>query len=201
MAMAGEARARGWSLRRQARLLMSPNKLRRPSDRIEAAIVVLLAAVFLAAVAAAPYLGVRAYRWERVRAAHLHPAVAVLSGSGPTNSYWTGYGQATARWRAADGQWRSGTLTTETAPGIAGAPAGTRVRVWLTGSGEPADPPVSGLSEVFGVVMLAFAALCVTGVALAACYCLPRLVLDRRRLAGWASDWALTGPQWTTRPG
>jgi hypothetical protein len=77
-------------LRRLARLLTSPNKLRRPSDRIEAAIVVLLSAVFLAAVAAAPYVGVHAYRWERVHAAHLHPAVAVLSESEPTNSYWTG---------------------------------------------------------------------------------------------------------------
>ena len=26
-----------------------------------------------------------------------------------------------------------------------------------------------------------------------------RLVLDRRRLAAWASAWSLTGPRWSTR--
>ena len=199
--MASKAKAPGHLLRRLARFLMRPNELRRPSDRIEAVIVALLSAVFLMAVAAAPYLGMRVYQWERARAAHLHPAVAVLSQAGPANSYWTGYGQATARWRAADGQWRSGTLTTRTAPGIAGAPAGTRVRVWLTGSGEPADAPVGGSGQVYGVVILAVAAAFLTGIVLAACYWLSRLVLDRRRLTAWESDWALTGPRWTTRQG
>jgi hypothetical protein len=37
------------------------------------------------------------------------------------------------------------------------------------------------------------------GVFLTLCYWLCRLVLDRRRLAGWESAWAKVGPRWTMR--
>jgi hypothetical protein len=201
MTMAGEARARGRLPWRLTRFLMSPNELRRSSDRTEAVIVAVLSAAFLCAVAIAPSFGMRIYQWERARTAHLHQAVAVLSQAGPPASYWFGYGQAAARWRVADGQWRSGLLTTGNAPGIAGAAAGARVQVWLNGSGEPADPPPSQSGLVFGAITLPFAASCGAGLVLAMCYGLARLVLDRRRLAAWDSDWALTGPRWTTRQG
>jgi hypothetical protein len=89
----------------------------------------------------------------------------------------------------------------ETAPGITGASAGTRVRIWLASSGEPAEPPPSLSGQVYGAVILAFALTCGAGLGLLACYWLSRLALERRRLAGWQSDWALTGPRWTTRQG
>ena len=98
-----------------------------------------------------------------------------------------------------DGRWRSGTLTTETAPDISGAPAGARVRVWLTGSGEPARPPGSPAGRVFTAALFATDAVVAVGVVLLICYWLCRLALDRRRLAAWDSDWALTGPRWTSR--
>jgi hypothetical protein len=199
MAMAGEANAPGRPLRRLARFFISPNELRRPADRIEGVIVMLLAAAFLAATAVAPFLGMRLYQWERAHTARLHPAVAVLSQSGPSNGYMAGFGVAAARWRVPDGQWRSGTLTTETAPGISGAPAGARVPVWLTGSGVPADPPGSKTGNVFTAVVLAIDAAGGAGVVLIICYWLCRRALDRRRLAAWESDWALTGPRWTSR--
>jgi len=201
MTMAGEPKAPGRLPRRMTRFLMSPNKLRRSSDRTEAVIVALLSAAFLCAVAIAPYFGMRVSQWERARAAQLHHAVAVLSQAGPPSSYWFGYGQVAARWQVPDGQWRSGTLTTEAAPGIFNAPAGARVQVWLTGSGEPADPPKSRSDLVSGDVIVAVATACGAGVVLIICYWLCRLVLDRRRLAAWESDWALTGPRWTTRQG
>jgi hypothetical protein len=209
MIMPGEARAPGRPPRRLARRLASPSKLRRPADRIEAAIVVLLSAAFLAAVAAAPYLGERIYQWQRADAALLHPAVAVLSPGGPAGSYlvsvptgrrggaWAK--EAAARWRAPDGQRRSGTLTTVTAPGIWGASAWARVRVWLTGSGDPAAPPGSRAGVIFAAVVLATAAACGAGMVLIICYWACRRALDRRRMAGWESAWALTGPRWTTR--
>lgn len=199
--MPREARAPGRPLSRMTRFLTHPNTLRRRSDRIEALIVAVLLAVFLAVAAAAPYFGIRVYRSERASAAHLYPATAILSQNGPANSYTFGYGEAAARWRTADGQWRSGMLTELTAPGIAGAPAGTRVRIWLSSSGELAQPPPSRPGQVAGAVILAFALTCGAGVVLVACYWLCRLALDRRRLAGWASDWAQTGPRWTTRQG
>ena len=198
--MAGEARAPGRQLpRRLIRFFMSRNKLRRSSDRTEAVIVAVLSAAFVCAVAIAPFFGMRIYQWERARTAQLHHAVAVLSQAGPPASYWFGYGQALARWRLPDGKWRSGLLTTGTAPGIAGAPTGARVLVWLNGSGEPADPPPSQSSLVFGAIALPFGASCGAGLVLAMCYGLARLVLDRRRLAAWESAWAAVGPRWTTR--
>ena len=192
------AKAPGGPLRRMARLLMRPNDLRRPTDRVEAVIVGLLAAAFLAAVAVAPGLAARIYQWESARAASLHPAVAVLSQRGPAGSY--GAGETAARWRAPNGQWRSGMLTTESAPGIVGAPAAARVRVWLTGSGTAADPPGSQASEVFAAVTLAVYMACGAAIVLAACYWISRVVLGRRRLAAWETDWALTAPWWTIRP-
>jgi len=200
--MPGEAKPPGRQLlRRLTRFLISPNKLRRSSDRTEAVIVAVLSAAFLCAVAIAPSFGLRIYQWERARNANLHQAVAVLSQAGPPASFWIGYEQAAARWRLPDGKWRSGLLTTGNAPGIAGAPAGARVRVWLNGSGEPADPPPGQFGLVFGAIALPFGASCGAGLVLAICYGLARLVLDRRRLAAWDSDWALTGPRWTTRQG
>jgi hypothetical protein len=185
--------------RRLGRFLVGPNKLRRRTDRAESVIVFLLSTVFLAAVAAAPYLGVHIYQLEEAHAPHLHPAVAVLSQRGPTGDYIMGYGQAAARWRMPDGQWRSGTLTTDTAPGISGAPAGARVRLWLTGSGQPATPPGTASGRVFTAALLTMDAVGGAGTVALICYWLCRRALDRRRLAAWESDWALTGPRWTTR--
>jgi hypothetical protein len=198
MIMPGEAWAPGRPPRRLARLLMRPNKLRRPADRIEAAIVILLSAAFLAVVAAAPYLGERIYQSQCTDVAQLHPAVAMLSPGGPAGSARAWPKEAAARWRAPDGQRRSGTLTTVTAPGISGATAGARVQVWLTGAGDPAAPPDSRAGITFAAVVLAIAAACGAGMVLIICYWACRLALDRRRLAAWESAWALTGPRWTT---
>jgi hypothetical protein len=199
MTMPGEAggAARAW--RRLARLLMGRNKLRRPSDRIEGAVALLLSAAFLAAVIAAPVFGAAIYRSQRAAAARMHPAVAVLAQNGPYDGGVAGDGQALARWPVPGGRQRSGLLTTQTAPGIWGASAGTRVPVWLNASGEPAEPPPGATVVLFTAIVIAISAACGAGIALILCYWLFRLVLDRRRLAAWESAWALTGPRWTTR--
>ena len=192
------ARARGRAVR-LARLLIGPNKLRRPCDRIEGLLGMLLAAAFLAAVAAAPSLGEHLYHCQRADAARLHPATAVLTQNGPSADYVTTLSQAAARWRAPDGQPEKGMLTTMTAPGITGAAARTHVQVWLTGSGQPQAPPASATEAVFSSVMLAIGAVVGAAIVLSICYGLGRLALDRRRLAAWTSEWSLTGPRWTTR--
>jgi hypothetical protein len=196
--MAGKTRAPARTVR-LARLLIGRNRLRRPSDRLEAILVMLLAAVFLAAVIAAPFFGERLYQAQRAAAAHLHPATAVLTQNGPSDSYVTSVGEATARWRAPDGQQKKGLLSTATAPGIAGAPAGARVQVWLSSSGQPEAAPVSVTEAMFSAVVMPIGAVCGAAIALLICYWLGRLALDRRRLAKWASEWSLTGPRWTTR--
>jgi hypothetical protein len=199
MTMSGEAGGVAGPWRRLARLLIGRNKLRRRSDRIEGAVVLLLSAAFLIAVAAAPILGEAIYHSQRAATTSLHPAVAVLAQNGPYDGGVTGDGQAIARWPAPGGQQRSGLLTTQTAPGIWGAAAGTRVQIWLTAADEPAAPPPGATVVLFTAIVIAISAACGAGIALILCYWLFRLVLDRRRLAAWESAWALTGPRWTSR--
>jgi hypothetical protein len=188
----------GWQAPPLARLLLGPSTLRRPSDRLEGLIAVLLSAVLLAAIAAASCFAVRFYRSERADAARLHPATAVLTRNGPADNAISN-GMVTARWRAPDGRPRSGTLTTALAPGITGARAGTRVPVWLTGSGQPQDPPARAAAAAITSVAVALSAVCGVALVLLLCYWLCRLVLDRRRYAAWASEWSTIGPKWTTR--
>jgi hypothetical protein len=123
-----------------ARLFFGRSELRRSHDRVEALIVALLIAIFIGALAAAPYFGFRLYQNERLATAHLHRVTAKLLGDGPSEGTLS-EGTVMARWREPDGQSRQGMLTTLTAPAISGAPAGTRVQVWLAGSGRPVQPP------------------------------------------------------------
>jgi hypothetical protein len=184
---------------RLARLLFGARELRRRSDLLEGLILVMLSALFVAAIAAAPYFGERLYQSQRAGAGQLHPATAVLTRSGPSDSYATPQGTAAARWRAPDGRQRAGSLTLATAPGISAAPAGTRVQVWLTSSGRPEAPPIEPAEAMFSSVVLAIGALSGAAIMLLICYWACRLAIDRRRLAAWASEWSLTGPRWSTR--
>jgi hypothetical protein len=192
--MRGEPSMAARLLRRVARLLR-PNPLRRPSDRIELAMAGLLLAAFLAALVVAPFLSARIDQAQSAAAEHLHPAVAVLTGDGPYGNGLAGNGWAAARWRAPDGQPRTGTLTTLTAPAIWNAGPGTRVQVWLTSAGAPAIPPPGPGAVLFTTVAIVMLA----GISLMICYWLCRVVLDRHRLAAWGSAWARIGPRWTMR--
>jgi hypothetical protein len=69
----------GRLLRRLRRLLLGRNALRRPSDRIEGAVMVLLSAAFVTACVAAPFLAGHLYQSQHAASAHLWPVVAVLS--------------------------------------------------------------------------------------------------------------------------
>jgi len=183
---------------RLARLLLGRNGLRRRSDRIEGALLLVLVAAFGVAVAAASVLGTHIYHWQRAGAARLHPVVAVLARTGPIDNMG-GNEEAWALWRAPDGRRLSGTLTMVTAPGIWEATAGSPVSVWVTRTGEPTAPPPSRALMIFNAVLMGIWVACGAGMALVCCYWICRRVLDRARLAAWESAWALTGPRWTSR--
>jgi hypothetical protein len=197
MTMPGETRPAG-SLRRLTRLLLGRNELRRPSDRFEGAMLVILLLAFGVAVVGASVLGTRIYHSQRMSAAGLRPAVAVLTRTGPGDSLG-GDGEALARWRAPDGRQEAGTLTLVTAPSIWEGTAGTHVPVWLTPAGEPTAPPSSRVLMIFNATLVAVWAACGAGMVLTCCYWVCRRVIDRRRLAAWESAWAMTGPRWTSR--
>jgi hypothetical protein len=194
--MHGKPRSPG-NLQRLARLLVSRSALRRRSDRIERAALIVVLAGLLVGAAAGGLLGMHVYQAQRANAARLRPVTAVLSQSGPIDDL-TGTGQARARWRAPDGRERAGPLTPVTAPGIWGAPAGTRVRVWVTSAGVPEAPQDSleafSLAALVGTLTAGGSA-----VALAIWYWLCRLLLDRQRLRAWECAWAAIEPRWTGR--
>jgi len=183
---------------RLARLLAGRNPLRRPIDRFEGAVLVMLAAVFGVAVAVAAIVGTHTYQSQQA-AGRVRPAVAVLVQHGPPAGSLPRVGHAQARWRAPGGGERSGVLTTVTVPDISGAAAGTRVAVWLSPSGQPAAPPPGAAVMVIYAVITGGAVTGVAGVALLMAYALARHALDRRRLAGWETAWARTGPSWTAQ--
>ena len=189
-------RARRRSLR-LGRLFLGRNKLRRPCDRIEGAVIAVLLAAFLGASVWAVGMAGHLYRSERAAAARLRPATAVLSQPGPEAG-----GQATAAaatWRLPDGAERSGTLTTATVPAIYDAPAGTSVKVWLDHSGQPLAAPPSRCDMIVTAFLNGFVAIAAAAVALILCYSLCRVALDRHRAARWESAWAAVGPRWTSR--
>jgi hypothetical protein len=182
-----------------ARLVVGRNPLRRHSDQIEGVALIVLTAAFLAAACGAALLGLSFCRSQDAAAARLHPAVAVLSQGDPVSDTLAPSGQVLARWRAPDGQQRSGLLDTVTAPGITGKPAGARVRVWVDEAGQPVQPPSGPVMVAITAVIAGIGALGGAAIVLSLCYLLCRRELDRRRLAGWEASWARVGPKWTTR--
>jgi hypothetical protein len=199
MIMNVKARGANCRMSRLGRWLAGRNALRRPVDRIEAAVLVALSAAFLAAVAVAAILGAHVYQSQRAASVGVRPAVALLIQAGPFYSSMARLGQAEARWRDPGGGEQSGMLTTATTPGIIGAAAGARIPVWLDRSGQPAAPPGGQVAMIVNALAVGAAVAGGAGIALLICYALCRLALDRRRLAAWESAWSLTGPRWTTR--
>jgi hypothetical protein len=177
------------------------NPLRRGSDRAETAVLAALLAVFLAgapfvAHAAGHWASASAVREAQAQRARLSQATATLVRQAPI---WSGYGSADgavtqARWRAPDGQARTGEVFV-----TAGTLAGGTVRIWVDRAGLMANPPLTR-DQVTGRTQLA-AGVAVTGLAvvLAAAGWLTRRSLDRRRLAGWDAEWLANGPRWSPR--
>jgi hypothetical protein len=186
------------AVHRLARLLAGRNPLRRPYDRIEGAVLMTLAAAFLAAMAGASLVGTQLYQSQRAADAGLHRATATLIQGSP-DSRLTPPWEVLAHWPAPGGRERSGVLNAVTAPAITSTAVGTRVPVWLNQDDEPAAPP-SGRAIIITVALLT--AIVTSGgaaLSLLICYGLCRIALDKRRLAAWESAWASTGPRWTSR--
>jgi len=182
------------------RLGLDHNPLRRRSDVIEAWLLPATIAAFLilgTLVAGLVSLRVSAdnaearraeQTWRPAPAVLLRPAPGPMMSDDGANAWlvWT-----PARW-VADGRTRTGVV-----PAPSGTRAGATVRVWLDRAGSVQPPPLTpdGAGDrVAAAISFSLAAL---AVFLAALALLARLVLDRRRLAGWEADWLAVGPQWS----
>lgn len=172
------------------------NPLRRGYDRLETW---LLTGVIAAAIAAAPFAvqaaaavsHAAAARAQAAELASSHQVSAVLLQPAPGGYPPGSQVPAQAAWRAPDGARLTGQVMVPT-----GTPKGSPVRVWTGYAGNLVDPPMTD-SQVSRQADLAGAA---AGCALALLALgegvIVRLVMNRRRMAGWDADWSVTEPAW-----
>jgi len=159
---------------------------------------VLLAMFLAGAPVAACTAGSWAYstsiRAGQVEQTTVHQVRATLLTASTQWNFSPRVAQATARWRAPDGQERTGQVSLAHP-----APAGSTVMVWINQSGQLTGPPLQSAQAVSRAELSG--ALAVVGLAstLVAVGWLVHRALDRRRLAAWDADWRATGPRWSSR--
>ncbi len=175
------------------------NPLRRTSDRVETS---LLVGLFVATAAGAPFAvhaaSDTAYgaalRTEQTQVATRHEVRAVLTqAAGSTASAYTLSTEVPVRasWTSAAGVKRTGEILA-----LAGSAKGSEVTIWTDARGDVTSPPLQ-LSQVAGQGQVAalgaivgIAALFLSETALV------RYVMNRRRMAAWDADWAVTAQAW-----
>jgi hypothetical protein len=175
------------------------NPLRRGLDRAETAVLGVLLAAFLAA---APFAANAAGSWTyaasareaQAQQAALRQVPATLRQAATPWDLSEGGAEAQARWKAPDGQVRTGEVFVTNV-----APAGSTVMVWVNESGQLADSPlqhgqVTGRAVIARVLAVAVLAVVLIIVGWAA-----HRALDRRRLAAWDADWLAVERRWSSR--
>ena len=180
------------------------NPLRRGTDRIEAALRLVMMIMLVAAVpAAAIAVGQRAdhLALNRVRAQQAadHLVNAVLLEQAPATGSPDPYTSVQITWVLA--RWQPPGLLPRTGQVLAaaGARQGSTVRTWIDASGAVTDPPPDH-RDIVGDVTVAVLATCfVSWLVLLAAGTLARGALDRRRLNAWEAEWRASGPLWSGR--
>jgi hypothetical protein len=191
------------SLARLARWLgFDRNPLRRGTDRVEAALrLVMIILVVLAVPAAAAAAG----RWADHYSLHRaqlqrtvdHQVTAVLLQDAPGTGTLDPYTSVRTTWVPA--RWQPPGQPSRAGEVLApiGAHKESTVRTWIDPSGAVTDPPMNH-RVVVGNVWLAVMMTClVSWVLLLAAGMLARRALDRRRLRAWEAEWRASGPLWS----
>ena len=191
------------SLARLARWLgIDRNPLRRGTDRIEAALRLVM---ILLAMVAVPAAAVAAGRWADDYALHRaqaeravnHQVTAVLLEDAPASGIPNPYTNVQTSWVPARWQPPGQPPRTGQVLALVGARKGSTVRTWVDPSGAVTDPPLER-RVIVGDVWLAVMATCLVSLlVLLAVGVLVRRVLDRRRLRAWEADWRASGPLWS----
>lgn len=177
------------------------NPLRRASDRLERALLVVLFALFAAGIPAAAlavghWAGVGAAQAARVAAAAQRPVTAHLLHSAPAPA-----GPANpAAYLVAEPAWwadSAGIHHVATVLVSAGTKAGTVLREWTDGSGGLTSARIDPGQLSSGAVLAATGTILLLLTVLVVVILLIRRQLDRRRLAAWEDGWTSVGPEWT----
>jgi hypothetical protein len=100
--------------------------------------------------------------------------------------------RAAAGWTAPDGRRRTGVIEVP-----ASAQRGTAERIWVTSDGVVTAPPIPA-AEVAGLAdRAAIGSILVLTCLLLIAARVIRHVFDRKRLAAWDAEWAITEPRWS----
>jgi hypothetical protein len=180
------------------------NPLRRPTDRIEAAIrlatmLLVLVVVPLTCIVVGRLAADYASREAHARAATDHQVAAVLleraPGTASTNPHDpVQTAAAQARWQPPGQPARSGLVL---AP--AGTAAGRTVSIWIDASGASTGPPNADGAATAAVGVAVVNTCLVAGLLLLVSNGLARHALNQRRMRSWDAEWRFTGPLWSGR--
>ena len=178
------------------------NPLRRGTDRIEAALRLVVMIMLVTAVpAAAVFAGEQAYHTalNRAHAQQVtdHLVNAVLLEQAPATGTPDPYTSIQTTWVLARWQPPGRPSRTGEVLATAGARKGSTVRTWIAPSGAVTAPPMDH-RDIVGDVLIAVIATCLVSwlVLLVSC-ALARRALDRRRLSAWDAEWRASGPLWS----
>jgi len=200
-----EARRQGTRMAGWARWLgLDRNPLRRGTDRVEAAlrlvlVILLVVAVPIAAVVAGRQADHLALRHAQAQRAADRLVTAVLLKDAPSAGTPDPYTSIQTAWVPARWQLAGHPARTSVVLALAGAHKGSTVQIWTDASGAVTDPPLNH-RDITGQVCVAVMATCLGSLlALLAAGVLARWVLDRRRLRAWEAEWRASEPLWSGR--
>jgi hypothetical protein len=191
------------SLARLARWLgFDRNPLRRGTDRVEAALRLIL---ILLVVVAVPVAAVAAGRWADHYALHRaqaqravnHQVTAVLLEDAPATGIPDPYTSVQTAWVPARWQPPGQPPRTGQVLAVIGARKGSAVQTWVDPSGAVTDPPLERRVIVGDVWLAVMATGLMSLLVLLTAGVLARRVLDRRRLRAWEAEWRASGPLWS----
>lgn len=178
------------------------NPLRRGTDRIEAALRLVIMIMFVAAVPAAAFVVGQQADHTALNRAHAqqvedHLVNAVLLQQAPATGTPDPYTSVQTTWVPARWQPPGRPSRTGDVLATAGAHKGSIVRTWIDASGAVTSPPFDH-RDVTGDVGIAVVATClVSWLVLLALSAFARWALDHRRLSAWDAEWRVSGPLWS----
>ncbi|MEV7979305.1 hypothetical protein [Streptomyces sp. NPDC086519] len=173
------------------------NPLRRPSDVVEAWIVLAVWTVaLLGGLLAGGAAATAVHRSFADRRSAIHPVSARLTenaaaGSRVLTGYDVGKSWVTVRWTDPDGTTRTGL-----AKALPTARTGSQVRVWVDRDDRPVSAPPSQAEVTCQSLATAVLVSPLVATAVWGGGWVVRRRLMRRRLAEWDAEWRRIGPQW-----
>ncbi|WP_155546605.1 Rv1733c family protein [Amycolatopsis camponoti] len=182
-------------------VLPGRDSVARPSDRVQAGLLLSVILLSLVAAAAAVLLGIGIHGGEAARSreqlATRHAATVILLSDGPASGRTGAPGEpgpARGTWMTRDGQWRTGEVDVP-----AGTVAGNEVPIWLDATGAPADRPLIPAAAVIDATVVASGLWAGVVFLLVLSYLAVVALLDRFRLARWQREWFVQQPGRTRR--